>query len=332
MSADLEDRIIRALHAEAATAPAAGHLLNAVHARARQRRHRRVGLAGAMAVVVVAGASALATTLPGGNGDVLRPQPPFAGASPGPLASGSPQPLQFPLTPGWLPDGLARPPHVSLGQSGLEASYRDASKADLLGIDLWSSDHDVTLKGDGVTRRPTTVEGHAGVLATAEGAVSLGWQPTTGRWLAVTASNRWADESIARRVAAALEEQPLDVTSPFSMDVVPRDSELAEWNTDGRFVFTPRGQGQQWRDRGSVPDALQIAVRRATADLTGRGDRVTVQRRPGWLLQDDGGWTLVVQLTDQVCLVLHTPMWDRADVLRLADATHYTGGLPPAEG
>jgi hypothetical protein len=337
MSTDVEDRLARALFAEADAAPPAGDLLVGVHARARQRGRRRIGITSVAAVVALTAGALGAATLPGRGQDALRtPDTVANGSADGPLVSGSAPQLQFPITPGWLPDGVARTPHVSLGQSGLEASYRDATPGrdgDLLGVDLWSSDHDVTFTGDGVTRRPTTVLGLPAVLATTAGGVSLGWQPTQGRWIALTASNRWASESIARHIADGLIEQPFNVASPFQLDVVPRDSELGEWTTDGRLVFVPTGQGTRWRNRGQVDGAVQIAVRRATADLTGRGEHVTVQGQPGWLLTESSGRkTLVVQLTSTIVLVVDTPAWDDADVLRLGEATHYTGGLPPQEG
>jgi hypothetical protein len=332
---DLETRLRTGLMAEADTAPPTGGLLGEVHARARQRSRRRVALAGVAAIAAVAVAATAASLLPGGR-DALRGPDQVATGSDGPLVAG-PQPrLVFPLTPTWLPDGLESAPHISLGQSGLLASYRDAAKGpdgDLLGVDIWSSDHDVTTTGDGVTRHATTFDGHPAVLATMQGAVSLGWQPTPGAWLAVTASNSWATEQIARKVAASLTSEPLYARSPFQLGLVPRDSELADWTTDGRLVFVPQGQMARWYSGPEVKDAVQIAVRRATADLTGHGDPVTVQGRPGWLLTESTGRkTLVVQLTDAIVLVVDAPPWDDKDVLRLAEATHYSGGLPPAEG
>jgi hypothetical protein len=241
--------------------------------------------------------------------------------------------MTFPLTPGWLPEGVASTPHVSLGQSGYDAAYRNAKDDNLLGIDVWSSDHDISLRGDGVTRRPTTVDGHPGVLATTEGQVSLTWQRSSAEWRSISASNDWATEAIARKVAASLTEADLYVRPPFRLDLVPRDSELADWTTDGRLTFVPAGQGKTWRDRGQVDGAVMIAVRRATAELTGRGDDVTVQGRPGWLLTEKTGRkTLVVQITDAIVLVIDTPAWSGDDVLRLGEGTHYVGGLPPAEG
>jgi hypothetical protein len=332
----LEERLAAAMEADAQAAPAAGDLLARVQTHARRRARRRVLLATSGAVAAVTVAASAVAALPGDTGE-LRPPQQYASAAPdGPLEAAAQLRLTFPLTPGWLPDGVATTPVLSLGQSGLEASYRAARKGrdgELEGIQIWSSDHDVTLTGDGVTRHATTVDGHPGIVATTHGEVSLGWQPVAGKWQVVTAFNDWASEETARRVAGSLTPDELFGRPPFRFDLQPRDSEVAAWSTDGRVVFVPAGQGKVWRERGSVDGAVQIGVRRATADLTGRGESVEVQGRPGWLLTEtDGRKTLIVQLTDAIVLVVDAPAWSRDDVIRLGDATHYLGGLPPAEG
>lgn len=335
MSTDLEERLTAVLYAEAGAAPPAGALLAGVHHRARQRSRRRIAMTTSVAAMaVVIGGIGLAT-IPGHGKDALRVPEVVAHGDDGPLIAGRAPALTFPLTPTYLPPGTASKPHVSFGQSGLQASYRDAEGVDddLLGIDLWVSDHDVTFTGDGVTRRTTTYAGLPAVVATMEGAVSLGWQPVSGKWTVVTASNRWAEEKIVRQIADGLVDQPFEATAPFTMEVVPRDSELADWTTDGRLVFVPRGQIKQWRDGPATLGAVQISVRRPAAGLIGRGDPVTVQGHRGWLHREaDERQTLVVELSAQTLLVIETPPWEDDDVLRIGEATHYNGGVPPQEG
>lgn len=303
--------------------------------RARQRALRRRAPTGAFAVLTLAtGAAVALAALPGADRDSLRSPDQVAGApSGGPLVSGTTPHLEFPLSVGWLPDGVRRTPRVTSGGSGLAASYDDAARPQLIGIEVWSSDRDVTFTGDGVARRATTVDGHPGILATLADSVALGWQPSPGRWLAVIGGNQWGEELIVRKVAGALVDRPMSVASAFTLELVPRDSELADWDADGMLVFVPRGQTAQWRSRKGADTAVEIAVRRTTSELTGHGESVTVQDRHGWLATgNEGQHTLVVQLSAQTCLVLDTPAWSREDVLRLAEATRYTGGTPPPEG
>jgi hypothetical protein len=332
VNVDIEDRLAALLAHEAEAAPPAGDLLLRVHARSRQRSRRRLGLISIATVVAVVGTAALVQNL-AGSGASRRAPSLFASPGSSDVFTTSFAPLTVPVKPGWLPLELAVTPHASFGQSGYHLSFRKEDDDQLLGIDIWLADHDISLKGDGVTRRPTTVNGHPGVLATTDGEVSLTWQPAAGEWLSVNASNNWSTEAIARHVATTLVRQPLEVRPPFDMRLFPRDSELAEWTTDSRVVFVPRGQQQRWRDGGVVAGALQIAVRRSTAELEGHGDAVTVRERPGWLLTESTGRKrLVVQLTDAVALVVDAPAWSTADVLRLAEGISYDGGLPPAEG
>ena len=334
MTHDLEDRLVSALRADADEAPPAGDLLGAVQVRARRRGRRRMALTGAAAAVAVVAAAAAVTELPGHRKDSLRAPSTVAGhGDTGPLIAGSLPPLRSPMTATWLPPGLARVPHVSFDQSGYNASYRDARQADRTGVELRSSDHDMTLRGDGVTHRSTTLGGHPATLATTQGMVSLGWEVSTGSWRVVEGGNDWADVAVVRRIAEGLLDQPTTAASPLEMDLVPRDYELADWSTDGRLVFVPVGATQQWHKTGGVADAVQIAARRFRDDLVGNGSPVTVSGHAGWLLPEEGGrQSLVVRWSDRVCLVFDVPAWDRQDVLDLAAAVRWTGDLPPQEG
>ena len=332
MNVDIEDRLAALLADEADAAPPAGDLLLRVHARSRQRARRRVGLVSIAAVVAMVGTAALVQSLAGSDADRRRPSL-FASPGSSELFTPTYAPLTVPVKPGWLPLEMGVTPHASFGQSGYSLSFRKEDDDQLRGIDIWVSDHDISLKGDGVTRRPTTVDGQPGVLATTDGEVSLTWQPAPGEWLSVSAANDWATEAIARHVATTLLREPLEVRPPFDMRLFPRDTELAEWTTDGRVVFVPTGQQQRWRDGGQVEGALQIAVRRSSPELQGHGAPVTVLDRPGWLLTEPTGrQRLVVQLTDAIALVVDAPAWSKADVLRLAEGIRYDGGLPPPEG
>jgi hypothetical protein len=274
--------------------------------------------------------------LPGtGTGDdVVRvPGQPASGQDAGPLVSGPAPALQFPVSPGWLPEGVSRSPRVDFGDSGLHAAYEDAARPFYTGIDLWSSDRDVTVTGDGVTRQATTVNGKPGLLVTLADSVSLTWQPTPGRWLAVGGGNAWGTEAVVRRVAESLTDTPFAVPSPFELGLVPRDSELADWSTGGRLVFVATGKTEQYRSGAGVPQAVTISALRSTPELLGRGERLSVSGRPAWLLVEGEAQTLVVQISDEVSVIVQTPSaWDRADVLRLAEATRYVGGpVPPQD-
>lgn len=97
-------------------------------------------------------------------------------------------------------------------------------------------------------------------------------------------------------------------------------------------MFVPVGQTARWRSGGDVPGAVELSAQRTRPDLLGRGERVTVSGRPGWVLEESGRSTLVVQSDDEVSLVFQTPSWDRADLLRLAEATRSVGGPPPPQG
>jgi hypothetical protein len=336
VSIDIEDRLTDALQTDALGAPPAGDLLGRVRVQVRHRARRRAAVLVATVVTAVAATGLVVAQLPGGSA-TLRPDQPFAHSpGDGALASGQPPKLTFPLTPGWLPAGLAKTPTVSLGDGGQLAGWRDATAGRdglLPGVDVWASDHDVSLSGDGVTRRPTTFDGHPAVVASTHGLVSLGWQVAPGAWRAVSAVNRWADEQVVRHIATELIERPLDAASPFTMTLVPRDASLVSWSTDGLFTFVANDEVAHWRT-SSTPTVVQLSARRLRTDLVGQGDRVTVQGRPAWLRREGTGgrWTLVVQLGDQTLLTIETPAWDRDDVLRLGEATRYTGGVPQPEG
>lgn len=332
MNSAVEDLLVDVLHADAASAPAAASLLDAVHGRARRRARRRTGLISSFAFLgLVAGG--VAASRPDGRDEVLPRPLPAAAPADGPLEEGGLPALTFPVTPGWLPEGVSRTPRVSVGDSGESASYDDAARPQYVGIDIWAGTKDMTFTGDGVIRRMTTHQGRPATIATLADSVSLGWQPAPGRWRTVVGGNAWGDEAVVRRVAESLAEQPFDVVLPLRLDLVPSGHELASWSTTGTAVFVRAGEAVKWRTTGQASSAVSIAARRTGSDGIGEGERVTVSGRLGWLRRGEtGGWHLVVQTTDAVNLIFDTPAWDRADVLRLAEATRYTGGLPPPEG
>ncbi len=184
-----------------------------------------------------------------------------------------------------------------------------------------------------ITRQAATVNGKPGALVTLADSVSLTWQPTPGRWLAVVGGNAWGTEAVVRRVAESLTDTPIEVPSPFELTLVPRDSELADWSTGGRLVFVPTGKTEQYRSGAGVPQAVTISALRSTPELLGRGERLSVSARPAWLLVEGEAQTLVVQISDEVSVIVQTPSaWDRADVRRLAEATRYVGGPVPPQG
>jgi hypothetical protein len=338
MNADLEDRLTSALYADAAAAPPAGDLLSGVHARARQRGRRRLAVVSSVAVTAFVVGTIGIATLSGRGTDALRTPTQLAhpkGAGTDPLVAGQEPALQFPYSPGWLPAGVASTPQLSLGDSGLQASWVDAipgHDGPLLAVDLWSANHDVSLRGYGVTRRTTTFAGHPAVLASTEGRVALGWQEAPGTWRVVNVSNRFASEANARHVATALVEQPVVGHSPYTMTLLPRDSVLARWTTYGWYTFVAKSELATWRD-SATPNAVLLMARRRSDAPAGSGDAVTVQGHRGWLSADaHGQWTLTIELSAETVLVINTPAWSRDDVLRLAEATHYNGGLPPQEG
>jgi hypothetical protein len=338
MSNDVEDRLASVLAAEAHAAPPVGDLLAGVHARARQRGRRRLGATVAMAVVAVVAGTGIVSAVAGHGTDALRTPSPLAhqgDPTSDPLVEGREPALQFPYSPGWLPAGVATTPRLSLGDSGLQASWPDATPGrdgELPGVELWSADRDVSLRGDGVTRRATTFDGRPAVLASTQGRVALGWQETPGRWRVVDVYNRFASEANARRVATQLVEQSFAVASPYTMTLLPRDSVLVRWTTLGWFTFAARDEVATWHD-AAAPNVVRLTARRRTDAPAGRGEAVTVQGHRGRLSADpQGQWTLTIELNSQTVLVLNTPAWERADVLRLAEATHYNGGVPPHEG
>jgi hypothetical protein len=338
MSTDLEDRVTAVLYAEAGAAPAVGELLAGVHARARVRTRRRIAMTGSVAVLaVVAGATVLSSAA-GRSTDTLRPPTQFAhpkGAGTDPLVAGAAPTLQFPYSPGWLPAGLATTPRLMLGDSGLSAMWSDATPGqdgELPGVELWSADRDVSLRGDGVTRRSTTFAGQPAVLASTQGLVALGWQESPGSWRVVDVYNRFASEATARHVASALVEQPVVGTSPYTMTLVPRDSVLARWTSYGWFTFVAKDELATWHD-AAAPNAVLVTARRRSDAPAGAGEAVTVQGHRGWLSADArGAWTLTIELSSETVLVINTPPWNAEDVLRLGEATHYNGGVPPHEG
>ncbi|HVE64564.1 MAG TPA: hypothetical protein VNB94_12285 [Mycobacteriales bacterium] len=332
-----EHHLVEALQAEAHAAPPAGDLLRVVRARARQRSRRRVATGSAIAAVAVVASGAVVRL---DRDDTLRvPQPYTSPEAPAPAPASPFEPgalprLTFPVTPRWLPAGVHRTPRVSLADSGFEASYDDASRPRYMGVDIWSSDRDVSPTGPEAARRATTVNGHPATLTTFADTVALSWQTTPGSWRVVMAGNSWGEESVVRRVAESLAEEPLEVHVPLELGLMPRDAAPAQWSTDGSVILVPRDKHEAWKaGDGDVPGVVLIAARRARADLTGRGEEVTVTGHRGWLMrQGNARYTLVLVLTDQMCLVIDTPAWSRQDVLRFAEATRYTGGLLPQEG
>ncbi|HVE97872.1 MAG TPA: hypothetical protein VNA12_01695, partial [Mycobacteriales bacterium] len=293
MTTDVEHLLTETLQSDSARAPGPDDLLNRVHARARQRAHRRVATGGGVLAVAVMGSAAAVTLRPHGHDEIVRrPDPVAAGpetAAPGtgaPYAAGALPPLEFPLTPGWLPDGVSRTPRVTLGDSGLEASYDDATRPRFLGVSIWSADRDVSPSGAEVTRRATTVSGKPGELVTFADTLSLAWQHSPGAWRVVTGGNGWGAEGVVRRVAESLLEEPFDVRIPLDLTLMPHDSVPAGWSTDGAVTLVRRDKVEPWKaGDGDVPGVVLITARRARADLTGRGEEVTVSGHRGWLLR-----------------------------------------------
>lgn len=334
MSIDIEDRIAIALRADALSAPAAGDLLGRVQVRARQRGRRRTAVGASLAVLALVAGAVGVTALPGTGHDALR-TPGLANGDNGPLVAGDAPTLQFPYSPGWLPAGVTTTPQLSLGDSGLQALWADATPGldgMLPGVELWSADRDVSLSGDGVTRRATTFAGRPAVLASTHGLVALGWRQAPGSWRVVNVMNRFASEANARHVASALVEQPVVGTSPYTMTLVPRDSVLARWTTYGWYTFVATDELATWHDAPD-PTVVRLTTRRRSDAPAATGEAVTVQGHRSWLSADQrGDWTLTIELSAQTVLVINTPAWSREDVLRLGDATHYNGGVPPREG
>lgn len=331
MNVDLEDRIVGALRAEAESAPAAGDLLARVHGRARQRARRRVAgisavVTGALALTVV-GAAALGGS-PGASSRLNR----LATSPAGPLEAGGLPPLEFPITPGWLPAGVSTEAQVSSGDSGLSASYYDSSRPQFSGIDIWSGPRDLTFQGAGVTTEPTTINGHAAVIGHLADSVSIAWQTSPNSWLTVMGGNEWGAEPTVRHVAESLVMTPFPVTLPFTLTSRPANSELADWSTLGSAVFVPTGQTSEWRTSRGAGEAVTITAHRTVPGFVGDGDPVTVAGHPGWLSETNGQLSLAVQITPQISEVFTTPLWDQADLLKLAEGTTYTGGMPPGEG
>lgn len=272
---------------------------------AEPRRHHRpsrrvlvLGTAGA--VVVAVGA----VTLP----NVFR-----AGHSPkSPVVLADFATPVFPLDLRPRPAGLSAPVFTADDMTMLTAVYLSQSHRD--DVDVMVSARRPVLG----TGTPVTLDGKPATLSILTGgnvtSVSLTWERRTGQWVTVGGAGRYATEGALRDLARLLVDAELPVT--LQIRLAPQGWQLMAFKPN---VVTLADPGDRSR---TLTVALIDAIDPNFAHddfAEGPAQQVTVNGKPGQLIQAHGIWILQALLPDGSAFILQAPTDLTADqVLSIA--------------
>lgn len=324
-----EHELPQLLREHASQAPGADGLLAAVHRRSRRRARRRAAV-GAMATVAVF--TATASVVAGGRTGNVEVVLAWQNASQSTFLVPTDLRPSFPLTPAYLPPGLAANPQLSAERGTQNAEWERVGRGldgPLSGLSVTVSptvpDEDVL-----VPTEPVDIDGTTADLRRNEGSISLTWQRAPQQWVHLS-SFAPVSETQTLSFARSLRDEPLQEEASFELDVTPEDFVLAAYQGSGLTLGPPDGLPNPQDD----PRSVAVAVRRASEATDGGGTAVRVRERSGWLSEANGRYHLVLILAGDLRLDVSTPSddrWNREELARFVNGIEYLGETPRREG
>jgi hypothetical protein len=351
------------LQDQAEEAPGANGLLTRVQARSRRLRRRRAGLAGAgiAAAVLVASGTPAAVHLFAGStprgADTGGPANATASAGPSKTFASEPAPPEdresippdpsyapfpvrlgppsyslpgFPLVPATnTVAGLAPPvalmdgqprlyhPPAGEGQPTIEVRFR-AQKPAFDARDVAPGGEQVLVRGIDAT-----------MLVGSGGAANryLYWLDPSGAWILVSASG--VDGPTLVKYADSLRPGNIPMTAPFTFQTLPRGLELDQVGPSDMVFRTPDAPpGGSYIGRFVVMLNTDVSGEPATWPLR-------VDGRPASIIQQDGGRSLQVLLSEGRHLVIQVPaniLISDEDLKQIAAGTTVADGVVGARG
>lgn len=249
------------------------------------RRTRRLPLLVAASVVAAAGAGiAVAPAL-------LK--------SDDSIALAAVDPLTFPVTPTWLPEGLGEP-IFSKDTSALQFARYGAQGADTLTVlvtDTW----DQWEERD--NERPIDIGGQDGIVFERDpGDVVIAWEQADGDLVGVVGRGQFADEGTVEKVAESVRDRGQAVD--LFLTVAPEGWRVMAYQSDHHVSYGERGE-------------LAVTLldgQKGGPDFGATGVRdISVEGRPGWIgsqIDADGdrtGWIVVSTAPDGRVFSLQAP-------------------------
>jgi hypothetical protein len=302
-------------------------LLAVTKLRSRQRLvRRRAAVAGVAALTVGAAASAAPVLLRAGA-HPRSPQPgtavtssPAVTAGPTPTAAAlrlvpvTVQPtVSFPYSPTFVPTGLPKAA-VLRTSSDLVMHMRQTDDSRWLKLEQ----HSVQPKLADVaglaspTSQSVQVRGHSGTLVTGHGGAAVSylyWQEKPGVWLSITSVG--VSRADVLRYAEGLRATTLSGTEAIRFALLPADMVVHE-SLHWSMTFSPAGA------RPTDDPPVGVAVSKQ-GDLPGAGATpVNVGTRKGYLVTQDGGRSLIVDLGGGATLEVIAGGLSDADLVRFA--------------
>jgi hypothetical protein len=323
---DIDNRVRESLVSQAAHAPDGADLLGAVHARSRRYAvRRRIALGGLAAAVAVL----VAVPLLGRLGDGPATLQPADSGTPVVLEKGPQPALTFPLTPTWLPPGLAAPTvHLGSGLgSSLQYTTTAGRQAVSVSIEDRDSSNDPPIADNQVMPviRPIQVGTKTGKqlaygdITGPDGTLAVLFERAPGQWVQIHRGDHQLNAADLARIGAGLIDKRLTRPGPFTFELQPRGYVATESNGEA-LTLAPKGvrTGRQF----------VVTMQFVTGGELGSGEQVTVGGRPGRLVVADGNYRLRVRLDENQRIELRAP----AGSLRRADFLRYAAGVAPKPG
>ncbi len=321
---NLETEVRTLLASQAESAPSGVELLTEVKHRSRHKRIvRRAGIAGLVAIAVLASVGAVPAFLRGSaHSSIQVGALPSASSPPPSSSSTAPTTLQlepvisqptvtFPYHPTFVPAGF--PPATVIRTRSdflLHARQLDNSKLIRVGVGATKPSLADAPNLAGAKLQPVTVRGHAGSIAAGGGsnpARFLFWQEKPGVWVNIYSTG--VGRSDLLRYAEGLRQGTLQNTEAFRYTLLPPGLVIHEslhYNT----TFSPTG---------APPDAEPIGGLVVTLNSpTPTGTPVQVGNHTGYFDTADGGRELLVDLGHHVVLSVGFAGLSDADLIRFA--------------
>jgi hypothetical protein len=323
---DIDREVRDSLTRQSAYAPDGFDLLAGVHGRSRRyAKRRRIVLGGVAAAVAVL----VAVPLLGQFGRGTSALQPAGGRSEIELVPAAPSADRFPLTPGWLPDGLL-PPQVirqSSDEVTLQYPVEPGPIEPALVINVTRSDiskYEVNGAQVKYGRRPTNIGKPAELLTVPDFVeeTALTFQRAPQQWVFITARRGIGTDAVLRRVAANLRDAPIAGTMPFEFKLGPKGFTLGQTSEVGAGFQPPKGVRQEnallvWVEPFNLESFKQLGA-----------DRRHVAKQDGRYTADiliEGGWVLRISAPAE-------PALSRSDFLRFVDGVTIRPDLKPRRG
>lgn len=265
------------------------------------RRTRRLPLLVAAAVVAAAGVGVAVT-------------PALVGSDHS-IALAAVDPLTFPVTPTWLPEGLGDPVFSKDSGALVFASYgRPRNSINVVvapSPDNWE---------DRERERSIEVGGHdATIFERDPGDVVVLWEDA-GQYVGVSGRGRFAREDVITHVADSVVDRSQRVD--LFLTVAPEGWQVHAYQSDMHVSYG---------ERGELSVTLLSSQAGAGSDFGAHDVRdVVVDGRPGWIGRKDAerdeadSWILVSTAPDGVGFVLQAPgRLTEAQVIEIAEGVHH---------